>query len=177
MIKRSQKGIGLLELILAFTIIVVLLGMVLRYYTSTKSAAQTANLKEEKGYLTTGFERWANDTNKDFSELVFTDSNLPAYLPKDVIKTIASTTVIDTVDGTVYFELGDKNPTQFVVKAVVSSGSPATLSEEVPIDTCHAFGLAYMGSMETLASGTDGCFPTASSSPATGKFQYTFVRQ
>ena len=172
MFKRSQKGIGLLELILAFTIIVVLLGMVLRYYTATKSANSLALVKEQKTYIDSAFTRWADMQNPVKKIDAASIDQLSALLPTDDVDSTNKTISIVNVTPPVYLKSGTQvtDSDQFVLIAVLSK----TATEATALDsgTCHLLGMAFVGSPTGQGSGEtgDGCNATDL------KFQYTVTR-
>lgn len=82
-LKRTSKGIGLLELMLSLAIIAVLIIMVTRYFSPASLAQQTNDTVDTIQAIATAGQRWllTNDTYSTGPNQVLTDFVARNYLP------------------------------------------------------------------------------------------------
>lgn len=168
---KNRRGIGLLELLLAFTIITILLTMAIRYYSTTKNAQLVSSLKEQKEYINSAMARWYDITKA---------TSLTALVPKD-LKGYISDQDLDTtipadqgsfklLDTHVNLHKTAASGDTFTVEAFINND---IAQNKIDISICNNLGIAYVGSATSTAA--PGCVPDGTDTTK-GTFTYTFDR-
>jgi type II secretory pathway pseudopilin PulG len=79
--RRTQCGIGLLELMLSISIIAILLVMATRFYMSAKQSEQVADTASHVTGIISGAANYANGNNNDYSNISLLKLVQGGYIP------------------------------------------------------------------------------------------------